>query len=140
MSPRLITVGLVLVACSHPHAQRNLQPQRPESAVADSATPTAASQPPAESVPAGSPAPTSQPVTSAAPQPATHAVDFERDIRPIMESRCQPCHFTGGRMHDRLPFDKPETIRELGERLFTRIKGQDEQQVIRAFLAQPPPS
>lgn len=40
-------------------------------------------------------------------------------------------------MYDRLPFDKPETIRELGEKLFTRIKGPNEQQVIRHFLAQP---
>ena len=36
-----------------------------------------------------------------------------------------------------LPFDKPETIRDLGERLFTRIKAENEQAVIRAFLAQP---
>jgi hypothetical protein len=66
------------------------------------------------------------------------AVDFARDVRPIMESRCQPCHFTGGKMYERLPFDKPETIRELGERLFTRIKAENEQAVIRQFLAQAP--
>jgi hypothetical protein len=124
MSPRLIAAGLVLTACTHPHAQRSLQPQRPESAPTDSPS-TAASQRPAEAVP------------TAAAQPATRAVDFARDVRPIMESRCQPCHFTGGRMYDRLPFDEPETIRELGERLFTRIKTENEQAVIRQFLAQP---
>jgi len=65
-------------------------------------------------------------------------VEFSRDIRPILESRCQPCHFTGGRMYDRLPFDTPETIRQLGERLFTRIKAENEQALIRRFLAQGP--
>lgn len=124
MSPRLIAAGLVLTACTHPHAQRSLQPQRPESAATDSPS-TAASQRPAEADP------------TAAAEPATRAVDFARDVRPIMESRCQPCHFTGGRMYDRLPFDEPETIRELGERLFTRIKTENEQAVIRQFLAQP---
>ena len=39
-------------------------------------------------------------------------------------------------MYAKLPFDKPETIHHLGERLFTRIKKDDEQAVIRAFLAQ----
>ena len=127
MSPRLIAVGLVLVACSHPHAQRNLQPQRSESASA-AATPVSSSQPPASAAAAEA---------SVAAQPTTEAVDFARDVRPVMESRCQPCHFPGGKMYDRLPFDKPETIRELGERLFTRIKAENEQAVIRQFLAQP---
>jgi len=43
-----------------------------------------------------------------------------------------------GRMYDRLPFDTPETIRQLGERLFTRIKAENEQALIRRFLAQGP--
>jgi len=73
-------------------------------------------------------------------QPATAnrqpAVEFARDVRPILEKRCQPCHFTGGKMYERLPFDKPETIHKLGTKLFTRIKKEDEQAVIRTFLAQ----
>jgi hypothetical protein len=82
------------------------------------------------------PAPVVAQPTPAVSAPAVQAVDFSRDVRPILESRCQPCHFTGGRMYDRLPFDKPETIRQLGERLFTRIKAEDEQALIRRYLAQ----
>jgi len=62
-------------------------------------------------------------------------IDFARDVQPILEKRCQPCHFPGGKMHATLPFDKPDTIHHLGERLFTRIKKDDERAVIRAFLA-----
>jgi hypothetical protein len=67
---------------------------------------------------------------------AAAAADFTRDVRPILEKRCQPCHFTGGKMYERLPFDRAETIHTLGTKLFTRIKDQDEQAVIRRFLAQ----
>jgi len=61
---------------------------------------------------------------------------FASDIRPILESSCQPCHFQGGQMYEKLPFDKPETITKLGTKLFTRIKNEDEQRVIRQFLSE----
>jgi hypothetical protein len=61
---------------------------------------------------------------------------FASDIRPILQSNCQPCHFQGGKMYEKLPFDKPETITKLGTKLFTRIKNEDEQRVIREFLSE----
>jgi len=61
---------------------------------------------------------------------------FASDIRQILESRCQPCHFQGGQMYEKLPFDKPETITKLGTKLFTRIKNEDQQRVIREFLSE----
>ena len=68
--------------------------------------------------------------------PPQQAVDFARDVRPIFEKHCQPCHFTGGKMHDQLPFDRPETIVRLGTKLFTRVKDEQQRAVIRQFLAQ----
>ena len=68
-----------------------------------------------------------------APAPAK-PVTFAADVQPILEKRCTPCHFPGGVMHAKLPFDKPETIQKLGTKLFTRIKKDEEQKVIRAFL------
>ena len=69
------------------------------------------------------------------PAPAPKNVDFARDVQPILEKRCQPCHFPGGRMYGQLPFDRAETVDKLGTKLFSRIKKDDEQAVIRAFLA-----
>jgi hypothetical protein len=63
-------------------------------------------------------------------------VSFEKEIRPILEQRCQPCHFAGGKMYERLPFDRPETIVKLGEKLFTRIKSEQQRATIRKFLEQ----
>lgn len=72
--------------------------------------------------------------TSAASAPAK--VDFTTHVRPILAARCQPCHFSGGVMYQRLPFDRPETIKTLGTKLFTRIKDENERRIIREFLAQ----
>lgn len=62
--------------------------------------------------------------------------DFDADIKPIFQARCQPCHFQGGQVYQKLPFDKPETITRLGTKLFTRIKDEKERALIREFLAQ----
>ena len=73
-------------------------------------------------------------------QPLAHRddvkVDFTTHVKPILQDRCQPCHFPGGAMYQRLPFDRPETIKTLGEKLFTRIKDENERRTIRQFLAQ----
>jgi hypothetical protein len=63
--------------------------------------------------------------------------DFETDLKPIFQARCQPCHFQGGKVYDKMPFDRPETITRLGAKLFTRIKDEKEQRLIREFLSQP---
>ncbi len=63
-------------------------------------------------------------------------IDFERQIKPIFQSKCMPCHFSGGQMYERLPFDKPETIRKLGTRLFTRIKDENDRRLIDQFIRQ----
>jgi hypothetical protein len=81
------------------------------------------------------------PVPSLEPQPEIRAaaapplVNFESQILPILQARCQPCHFEGGKMYKALPFDRPETIHKLGDKMFTRIKDPKEQELLRAFLA-----
>ncbi len=86
-------------------------------------------------------------VPSTSPEPATQAfaftqpapdapVDFQSQILPIVVERCSPCHFPGGKMYSRLPFDQGATIQQLGTKLFTRIKGPQEQALIMRFLEQ----
>jgi hypothetical protein len=68
------------------------------------------------------------------PETGTPPVDFTQ-ILPILQARCQPCHFEGGKMYRALPFDQPATIHRLGDKMFTRIKDPKEQQLLRSFLA-----
>ncbi len=72
------------------------------------------------------------------PSAAKTRVDFDIQLKPIFQSKCMPCHFNGGQMYDRLPFDKPATIRKLGTRLFTRIKEDNDRRLIEDFLTQSP--
>ena len=87
---------------------------------------------PASQTVAASPAPVA---TSSMPKAK---VDFDTQLKPIFKSKCMPCHFEGGKMYDSLPFDKPETIRKLGTKLFTRINEKNERQLIEDFLTQSP--
>ena len=97
-----------------------------------------ADQPPQAPVTAR-PAPDPAPVAAASPSPAPQAarIDFETQIRPLLQEKCSPCHFAGGRMYDRLPFDREETIRKLGKALFTRLKDPVDVDLLRSFLDQP---
>lgn len=67
------------------------------------------------------------------PPPAK--IDFTTQVKPIL-ARCQPCHFSGGKMYEHLPFDRSETVQKSGEKLFSRIQKEDERKIIREFLAQ----
>jgi hypothetical protein len=73
------------------------------------------------------------PVSAARPQ-----INFDTQVKPIFKSNCMPCHFSGGQMYDRLPFDKSATIKQLGTKVFTRIKNEDDRRMIEAFLTQKP--
>jgi hypothetical protein len=70
------------------------------------------------------------------PTTTTARVDFPTQIKPMLEAKCQPCHFSGGKVYAKMPFDRPETIKTMGTKLFTRIKDENERRLIRDFLAQ----
>lgn len=71
----------------------------------------------------------------AAPVDSQRTDYFTAKILPLL-GKCQPCHFKGGKVYAKLPFDDPQTIRRLGVKLFSRIQDPNEQAVFRAFFAQ----
>src|SRR5262249_10970389 len=77
---------------------------------------------------------TNNPTTST--QRLAERPTFASNIRPILQSSGQPCHFQGGQMYEKLPFDKPDTITKRGTKLSTRIKTEDQQRLIREFLSE----
>jgi hypothetical protein len=60
-----------------------------------------------------------------------NSVTFTDRIAPLLREKCSPCHYEGGKVFDRYPFDQYDTVRKLGKRLNTRLKGQDAELVTR---------
>lgn len=65
---------------------------------------------------------------------AQFVVDFNADIKPFLERRCSPCHFPGGKMYARMPFDDPKTIKDHRDGILRRIKDEEELKKLKAFL------
>ena len=62
-------------------------------------------------------------------------IHFASQIQPILVKNCSPCHFTGGKMYERMPFDKDTTIINHEAGILRRIKG-DENLMIKTFIQQ----
>ena len=112
----------LLLGCAHPVQARRVPPSQPTPGT------DAGAQPLSAEIVSAFPTPRAEPAES--------PVDFAQ-VLPILEQRCSPCHFPGGSMHERLPFERAGTIRALGTKLFTRIKDPAEQGLILRFLATP---
>ena len=62
-------------------------------------------------------------------------IHFASQIQPILIKNCSPCHFTGGKMYERMPFDKDTTVINHEAGILRRIKGE-ENTLIRSFIQQ----
>lgn len=63
-------------------------------------------------------------------------IGFEKQVKPILVKNCSPCHFTGGKMYERLPFDKDTTILNHHEAILKRIKNEEENTILKNFVLQ----
>jgi hypothetical protein len=127
---RLIFALVAVVAC-YGCGHMNAETRAASTPRALTTAPNSATQPRSLIAAAADP-----PKDSAIPASVATRVDFPTQIKPILQAKCQPCHFNGGKVYAQMPFDRPETIKTLGTKLFTRIKDENERQLIRDFLAQ----
>jgi hypothetical protein len=63
-------------------------------------------------------------------------ISFTEHIQPILVTRCSPCHFTGGKMYAKMPFDRAATILnpEARNGILKRIKDEKENEMIKRFM------
>jgi hypothetical protein len=61
---------------------------------------------------------------------------FTLHVQPILEKNCSPCHFPGGKMYDKLPFDDSTTLLNHQEGILKRIKKEDENAVLKKFISE----
>jgi hypothetical protein len=63
-------------------------------------------------------------------------ISFESEVEPILRARCVPCHFPGGKMFERMPFDQPATVLDHKDGILKRIKDETEAKKILDFIDQ----
>jgi hypothetical protein len=88
---------------------------------------------------APSPSPEQARTSQAAATPPTQpAADlFQTAVRPLLAQKCAPCHIPGGRMYERLPFDRPEVVSSHADGIRRRLKGEDLQALERWLATLP---
>lgn len=62
-------------------------------------------------------------------------LDFAIHVVPILEKKCSPCHFTGGKMFASMPFDQDTTIIQHESGILKRFS-DDEFTIIKTFIEQ----
>ncbi len=61
-------------------------------------------------------------------------INFKTQLQPILQKNCSPCHFTGGKMYEKMPFDKGETIINHEAGILKRIKNENELVIFKQFI------
>ncbi len=75
-------------------------------------------------------------VVSAEPAPVPDTVSFTQQIQPILHTHCMPCHFPGGKMYEKMPFDQPKTILDHQQGVLKRFKDEQETKLLTTFMAE----
>ena len=60
-------------------------------------------------------------------------IDYKTQVQPVLQKKCSPCHFPGGKLYEKLPFDKGETIINNKAGVLRRIKNDEEAKCINDF-------
>ena len=66
--------------------------------------------------------------------PPIDSLYFNSKVLPILRKNCSPCHFTGGKMYVRMPFDQPATLIGHEGGALKRFKDQNERTLVKNFL------
>jgi hypothetical protein len=66
----------------------------------------------------------------------TDSVNFQLQLKPVFQKNCSPCHFPGGKMYEKMPFDKGETIIHHEAGILSRIKNETEVNLIKQYIGQ----
>ncbi len=62
------------------------------------------------------------------------SINYHTQLEPIFRQNCSPCHFPGGKMYARMPFDQANTIIIHKAGILRRIKNEEQVALIKKFL------
>src|SRR5690242_9139396 len=61
---------------------------------------------------------------------------FRSQLMPLLQKKCSPCHFEGGKMYERMPFDKASTILTHETGVLRRFNNPDEKAQVEKFISE----
>jgi hypothetical protein len=68
--------------------------------------------------------------------PGNDPVDYKTQVMPLLQKTCSPCHFEGGKMYAKMPFDTSVTILRHEAGILKRIDNKPEGALIKQFILQ----
>ena len=63
-------------------------------------------------------------------------ISYRAQVLPLLQKKCSPCHFEGGKMYEKMPFDKRHTIISHEAGVLKRFKAEGEISLIKQFIQQ----
>ena len=66
--------------------------------------------------------------------PAKDTISFHAQLKPLLIKNCSPCHFPGGKMYARMPFDQALTITSHETGVLRRFNNEGEKKIVERFL------
>lgn len=63
-------------------------------------------------------------------------INYKTQLQPVFQKNCSPCHFSGGKLYARLPFDNGATIVDHLTGVLKRIKEEEAIKLIKQYAAQ----
>ena len=63
-------------------------------------------------------------------------VNFTTQLVPVFQKNCSPCHFSGGKMYEKMPFDSSQTILLHATGILKRINDEKQNELLRRYLDQ----
>ena len=63
-------------------------------------------------------------------------VNYIAEVLPILQMKCTPCHFPGGKMYEKMPFDNSLTIVSHEAGVLKRFKDEQQIALIKQFIHQ----
>ena len=61
-------------------------------------------------------------------------ITYQKDIVPLLKSNCRPCHYPGGTVFKKLPFEEYVVVKKLGIKLNTRLKENSRKKIISLWV------
>lgn len=80
---------------------------------------------------------TAQPVTLLSRENASAAdtlFTFTQHLAPLLKENCTPCHFAGGKVFEKYPFDSYATVFRLRKKLGTRLKSPEQTAILSRWI------